>query len=382
MDYLVKNKQRTLLHEKYAFRYFQRLNRKRVEQADDYHTLNELEIKSIAATRKKSLFLAALFGTLGVLLLYLPLYFFPNFFWQIQMDLPYLGTMPIPVGFGIYGTVLAVAEITALVLLNLRTVYKVAYICGFPNIDDPNYEKHIQTLFEVGLEKPNKEILMFGINPLAGLSKLNIFFFTFFNLLKATLSNVLVKMFLARVLGRFALRAYIDLIGIPIFAFWNMYTTNRVIREAKVRIMAPNMIEHLNDKLYIALKDNEDFKRTLYDALQFIAVTKRTFHHNHFLLVDKLIHVFSIEIKKQKPLSRVELIHRVEMLDDDAKQGLARLLIFGMLIDGRLSIREKSVLDELSRQGLIHINFATLKAWEKSFIEGRGLNQLLETKIV
>lgn len=382
MDYLVKNKQKKLLHEKYAFRYFKKLTENRIETVDEYQTLNDQEIQTIKKIRQRSLFLAALFGTLGVLFLYVPLYIFPNLFWSFSLDLPYFGLIPIPVAFFAYGMLLAIIEITALVMLNLRTVYKVAYVCGFPNIDDPDYEKHIQTLFEVGLEKPNKEILMFGINPLAGLSKFNIFLFTFFNLVKATVSNVLVKMVLARVLGRFALRAYIDLIGIPIFSFWNMYTTNRVIREAKIRIMAPTMIAHLTDKLYEKLKHNEDFKTTLYAALQFIAVTKRNFHHNHFLLVDKLLHVFSIEIKKQEPLSRIELIHRAEMLDEDARQGLAKLLVFGMLIDGRLSYREKGVLDELCRLELIHINFETLVKWENAFIQGRGLASLLEAKIV
>lgn len=384
MDYLIEHKQKpkSLLHEKYAFRYFKKLTRKRAPEVDEYHILNDDEVKIIQYIRRNTLFFAGLFGSLGIISLYIPYYLCPEIFWVVTVNIPGMAQIPIPIVFTIYGLVLAILEIAALVVLNLRTVHQIAFVCGFPSREDPDYEKHIETLFEVSLEKPNKQILIFGIDPLAGLSKFNIILFTTFNLLKASLSNVLIKMVLARVFGRYMLRAYIDLIGIPVFAFWNMYAANRVIREAKVRIMAPNMIRHLSYTLHKKLHEDDHFKSTLYDALQFIAVTKRNFHHNHFLLVESLIQVFEFELKKQAPLSREELIKKAESLNENAKQGLARLLIFGIMIDGNLSYREKIVLEELHREGLIRIDFKTLKVWEKSFLEGRGLNELLEAKII
>ncbi|MEO1653885.1 MAG: hypothetical protein AAFU64_10085 [Bacteroidota bacterium] len=372
-----------LFHEKIVYRYLKKLiEHGNANKSDEFHILNPKEVKQIHIVKRNALLLSALAGTSGVLLLYLPYYFFESYFWSVNLPLPYLGPTPIPIGFGLYGLVLAIIEISFLVMINLHSVHRIALICGFPPMHDPDYERHVRTLFEVALEKPDKEILIFGINPHEGLNKFTIFTYTTLNLLKATLSNLIIKFIVARVLGRFAIRAYVDIIGIPIFACWNMYTAHRVIREAKIRIMAPSLIHNLTESLREDLASNHNFIETLYEALQFIAVTKRQFHHNHFLLVSRLFEAFPIAIENKKTLSRDELIAKAQNLDQNALQGLAKLLIFGILIDGHLSLREKKVLDELNRQSLIHVDFATLKRWERSFINGQGLSELTEAKIV
>ncbi len=369
-------------HEKFIFRYFQKISKRQNGAADAYHLLNQDEIEQIRQIRRKALLLAALYGALGVVLLYTPTYFYPEWFEGLPVEVPFWGEVRIPVGFTIYGTVLATIEIALLMMLNLHTVHRIAYTCGFPNAKDPAYQRHILTLFEVSLEKPDRAILDFYINPMEGLSRFRIFVITTLGILKATLSNLIVKTVLARVLGRFAIRAYVDLIGIPIFAFWNMYATHRVIREAKVRIMAPNLIKKLCDRLFARLHADEDFKTSLYDILQFIAVIKRNFHQNHFLLADRLLQVFDIQPRKQKPLTAEEIIRQASHLQFEARQGLAQLLIFGMMIDGKLSAREIKVIESLQARKLIQLEPRYLKEWENSFLAGKGMPDFFETQLV
>lgn len=371
-----------LFHEKYAFKYFEKLSEKYAQKENEYHILSQKELDKIHRIRLKAWLLASLYGGAGVVLLYLPSYLFPALFRNYPIRLPWLGLIEFPVMFTIYGILLAVLEIAALIILNVRTVHHIAASCGFPDPEDPHYQDHLSTLFEVSLEKPKKEILTFGINPMEGLSRWSIMFYTVFNLLKASLSNMFVKIVLTRVLGRFAIRAYIDLIGVPIFALWNMYATHRVIRAAQVHIMAPNLIQGLVNKLGMKLKNHQPFREALFDGLQFIAVAKRKFHHNHFLLVENIIQTFEIEYQNRKHLNQEELLETIKKLDEDAKEGLAKLFLFGMLIDGDLSGREQKVLKQLEKEDFIRFDFKQLKKWEKAFIEGKGLDDFFETKLI
>jgi hypothetical protein len=371
------------LTEKWAFDYFQHLETAEKPISEDaIHLLNPLEIKALQNIKNRALLLAFGFGALGVMALYLPNYLASHWFATIELDLPVLGKFKFPWVFTLYGVVLAILEIVALTILNLKTVKRMANICGFPRPQDLHYQQHIRILFEVSLEKPSTQILAYHINPYEGLSKWRLLMFNTLNLLKATLSNMLVKVVLGRVLARFAIRAYIDLVGIPIFGAWNVYAANRVIREAKVRIMAPNLIQRLTYILHQNFQNHLEFKANLYDALKFIAIAKRDFHHNHFLLADSLIRTFQLKIEEKPTPNREQIIQNIKKLDKAAREGLAKLFIFGMIIDGKLSRVERQVLLELSEKDeLLAFDFRQLWFWEKSFIAGRGLENFFNTDL-
>ncbi|WP_045113963.1 LBF_2804 family protein [Microscilla marina] len=375
-------KQRSLI-DRVAFNYFIKMVKKQSVQAeDDYHILNDKEVKAIHQIRRWALAWSAALGVLGVLVLYLPIHFFPALFPSISMNLPWWGPAKVPVVSTIYSIVLVVIEVYFLTIVSLQAVHKMAKVCGFPNIDDPDYEKHLEGLYSIGMERESTEMANYGINPMAGLNKYYLMLVVVINRLKGTITNLLIKLLLKHLLGRVMLRLWINLAGIPVYAFWNAWATNTVLKEAKVRIMAPNMVIQLTDQLYELLKDDEEFKDFLFDALQFIAVIKRKFHHNHYFLVEKLILKFDIETKDQKALGRAQLIDRVNSINPEAREGIAKLFLFGMIIDGKLSLKEKKTLQELQQQGLITFDWATLKSWERSFVNGQGLEELLASKVL
>lgn len=382
MEKLYKKKSKKIFYEKYAFRYFIRLSKKRSESENIFYILTEEEIHEIHQLRFKVSLLAGLLGSTGVFLLYIPYIFYRSLFWDWKIDLDFLGLIDLPIGFLIYGVILAIAEIAALMFLNLYAVHRIAYISGFPSVKDPRYNWYIDSLFEVGMEKVDKELLALGINPWQGLSRWVIFLYTLWNMTRATLSNVIIKLILARSLGRFAIRAYVDLIGIPIFAFWNIYTVNRVIREAKVRVLAPSLIQQFIEQIQLDLKNEKAFKDMLLESLQFIAITKRNFHHNHFLLAQELIQSFDIQPIEQAPTSQKQLIQKVKTFPYETRQALIKLLLFGILIDGKLSWREIRFLKKLQIENIILLDIEKLKEWEKSFLEGRGIPELLESELV
>lgn len=369
--------------DRLAFNYFIKMVKKQAGTAqDEYHILNENEVQAIRRIRNWALAWSAGLGILGVVVLYLPFYFMRSIFPDTAMHLPFLGHMKLPIIFTVYSTILVVVELYYLTIINLKAVHKMAKVCGFPNTNDPDYEKHLEGLYSIGMERESKEMSKYGINPLAGMNRYYLIVIVLLNRLKGTITNLLIKLIFKRLLGRIVLRIWIDLLGMPVYAFWNALAAHKVINEAKVRIMAPNLINQLTNQLHEELKDDEEFKDFLYDALQFIAVIKRKFHHNHYLLVEKLITKFDIQTKEEKALEKDELLDKVRNINSDAREGIAKLFLFGMIIDGKLSLKEKRTLEELQKLQLITFHWETLKSWEQSFFNGQGLDELLSTKVL
>lgn len=339
--------------------------------------LSKEQFKEIKKIKLRALILSAVAGTLGVLLLYIPPFFWPHIFewWTVKFLL--MGyEIPIPFFALIYGLVLAVTEIYYLVFINIRAVHRIARVCGFPPKDDPDYHFHVKSLVNIGVEKNAKNELSIGLNPLQGYSKFRVVMIFIWNRAKATLSNMVFKMLLRRILGRYVLRVYIELAGIPIMAGWNVYAASKVIDQAKIRILSPGLIQYTILYLHKKYKNDERFKEQIYDVLQFLAVKKRTFHENHYLLSINLIKTFNIEVKQLHEVNDDEFIERLKQLPAEMQDDISYLIIIGMIIDGHLSAQEKQALREMQQLHLIDYDIERIKNMMLSFKRGNGVTVL------
>lgn len=336
--------------------------------ADEPYILNQEERTTIKKVYWKTLAIAAMLGALGVLLLYIPQYLFPQLFpdtpirlFGKRYDLPLVTTA--------YSLFLVFAEIYVLTYFNLRAVRDISAICQFPFKQDPEFKKHQAALVEAALEKENLGILAFGINPYFGLPRGTYYVYFIFNKLKAALSNVILKLLIRRILGRFAVRAVTDLAGIPIYAFWNAWASHLVIREAKIRIMAPLIIRQFAASLKAEYGENELFKDNIVEALQYVAVLKRRFNYTHYLLTEEMFTVF--QCRKEAPES--DYAQKLVETEPGVRKGLLRLIVFGVLIDGNLSAGERKRLRTLHEKGILPIPIAQIEQMGKDYLEGRGL---------
>jgi hypothetical protein len=323
---------------------------------------------------------SALAGTLGVLLLYLPPHFFPEAFalWTVKHTL-FSTSFEVPYFATLYGIVLAVAEIYFLVYLNIRSVHKMALACNFPPRHDPNFNLHIKSLVNIGVEKNAKNELSIGLNPWQGYSRFRIIMIFVWTRIRATLSNVLFKMLLRRILGRYAVRVVVDIAGIPIMAGWNMWAANKVLKQARVRILSPGFIQQTVMYLHKKYHDNPQFIDLIYDTLQFLAVRKRSFHENHYLLSINLLKTFNVPLRNTHEVPD-NFIDKLEALPEEMQDDIAHLIIIGMIVDGHLSWLEKKSLDEMSEVGIIEYNTAEVKEIMHKFIQGQG-KEMLEQKL-
>ena len=369
--------------EKLAYNYLVQLAKLPGQSSESLHLLSDAEVKAIKKEVIITLFLAALFGTIGVLALYLPQYYFPQYFYEYKLFSPFSShVFSIPLVSIVYGVILVYIEIYALMAINIRAVFMIAQVCGFPDKNDPDYDKHIESLMRVGLEKDDKADSTYGIDPMQGASKWTLFIFLLINRLKATISNYIVKMILRRVLGRYALRMAIDIaVGIPVFAFWNAYASFIVIHETKVRIMAPTLIRQLCRNLYERYQNTPEFTAYIYDTLQYIAMSKRKYHHNHFLLAKNILLTFNIPVKEVHPLED-DYFEKIKNAKPEIKEGVIQLLLLGFIIDGNLSQQEKNTVAKLHEDGIIPYDLHKVKTWIRSFVKGKGLNGLVDMPVV
>ncbi|NOQ75995.1 MAG: hypothetical protein GQ574_28570 [Crocinitomix sp.] len=368
----MSDKKKLSFWEKFATKELSRVTA--VQSGNELFLLSEAELKALLKIRKSTYWKVGLSGILGVALLYGPYHIFgASLFPETQVWIPiYKEYIPLEIGFLIYSLVLVLVEIWFLTYTNIKAVVKIAHACGHPNPNDPNFDNNINALIAVGLEKKQNELESIGINPYEGLNPWGVLVFQFVLRLKAAATGFLFKLLIKKALGRFALRAVIDFAGMPVYAFWNIWGARKIMNEARIRVMAPPLIKRCAELLYEEQKDNQEFKKFLYDTLQLISESKRSFHYNHFLLSVTVLEKFGIEIKEEPPYNE-GFLEEISLLSAETRRGVQQLFIFGIMIDGGLSRREKKAIRYLIDKKLLQYSEADIVKWSKDYFDGRGI---------
>jgi hypothetical protein len=348
---------------------------KKVNTDNQLFLLNEEEIKLIHRKENIAVWLAAFIGTMGVVLLYVPQYVLPHWFPVTSITL-FGKTLAVPIVMLVYTVILVVIEILLLTFLNIWCAHEIAVATGFLNYQSKKEKDKRNLLINIGLEKKNKEILKYGIDPLQGINKKALLAWNFFFILKATLSNMLFKIFIQRALGRYAVKAVQDFAGIPIFAAWNAYGTRLILKEARIIIMGQNLIEEVCGRIRKDQEPAEDFKNLLYDTLQYIAVSKRDFHENHYILTKNLFDIYKIAPKDKHWLEE-GYYQKLHSAGKEQKEVCQLLIAIGFLLDGKLSYNERQQIKELEKEGLLDIGTGEIKKYQLDFLNGRGIETLI-----
>lgn len=342
--------------------------------------LDDVELLTLKKVHRNTIVWAAIIGACGVLFYYVPVYFsdfiandmvlkFSIFDKPISLAIP-----PLVLGF-----ILMFIEIVSLFHLNIRALEKMTVVTNFPNVVDPHYEVHMSALISIGVEKPRKNEFLIGLNPYEGYSKVWIFSLFLFNKMKAAVSNMIFKQLIRKLLGRYAIRIIVDLAGMPIFAFWNAYASHKILKQSKLRMLAPKIINYTTSVLKSKHSEKEEFKAILYDLLQYLAIKKRGYNENHYLLSLSLLSAFEIPTKTEHRLDPL-FNDKFTSLDEELRRDISKLLVVGMMLDGGVSKSEKIELIEMHEKGLIDVDIKTVKKMIKMFQNGQGI-QCIKTEL-
>jgi hypothetical protein len=108
-------------------------------------------------------------------------------------------------------------------------------------------------------------------------------------------------------------------------------------------------------------------------------MSKRRYHHNHFLLAKNILQTFQIPVKEAHALDD-EYFDEIKNANPEIREGVIQLLVLGFIIDGNLSSKERATLNRLHKDGVIDYDVHKIKQWMHSFVKGKGLDELLTTK--
>jgi hypothetical protein len=313
---------------------------------------------------------AAGLAVLGFLGYYLPVYRAPELFPAVTVTVPWLGrTMRLPWGELAWAVLLTTLELLCLTLLNIVGVHEIAVATGF--LTPETKAERAPALLSIGLERKTTEVTRYGIDPFEGLQPWMLFLFNLVLRLKGWLANQAIRYLVRVLLGRYAVRALLDFAGVPLYMAINTYAAHTVLREAKVGLMGPDAIRGLVRRLSGEVPSPAE-RALVYDTLQYIAVSKRDFHPNHYLLTKELLALWQVPPDARHPLP-ADYVERLAAAPRRT-QGVCQVLtLSGFILDGQLSWRELRRLGALQRLGVLADRPADVRRGLRRFLQGAGL---------
>jgi hypothetical protein len=343
-------------------KYFEKISRNKNIQENEVLVLDENERIAIRKIYQITLLKASILGLLGVVLYFLPIHLFPDLF--PFFDMKYLFEFKLEYGQLIFGIVLMILELHLLVLVNLKSVHQLANVTGFYN----KSENENQFLLDLGLGSKELGLNNYGINPYQEVNTKLLFFYNLLLKLKGFLANKLLQYLFKRLMGKYAVRYAIDYIGIPIYMFLNALGAYTVLNEAKICILGSNYVKKFINELNIEFLTN-DAKDLIYDTLQLIAMSKRDYHKNHYLLTAQLFNKFNIQIVDKKVFTP-EYYQKLAQSPFEIQELCKKIIVLGFILDGKISQNETKKIKTLENFGILKFNFNEIKYKCKQFKNG------------
>ncbi len=313
-------------------------------------SINSQELKEIQFIYRKTMLISGSIGALIIFIYYIPINWAPDFFNYWMMNISLFGyKFDFAVLPSLYNILLLIIELSILGVLHINAVRKLIILTQFPDPKSNDYSFHFSEMIDLTLGNTKSSEKLLGLNPYYGLPKFYITGIFIFNTTKAFLSNVIIKSVFNKLLGRYILRIYTDLMGMPVFFFWNAYTTRSIYLKAKYYIFGQSMVyfcvQHFGNKY----KDNPLFKDQIYELLAQISIHKRSFNKTHYFYSNKLFKQFEIDVVPDfKPNFTFKSI--INELPEGMAQDIITLFVVGIVIDGDINRREKNTLNFITSE--------------------------------
>lgn len=341
------------------------------------YMLNKDESSKIYRVISRTLFWSGVLGALGVVILFCTKYAFPWLFPRTTIHLPLVDySFKYNIVFFLYGLVLAYIELYLLYYINLKAIKRLIVICNYPHPSHPDFKEEISRLAMVGLEKSGKPGKEIGMNPYQGVPKFALTAYLLINFYKAALSNIIIRIVVTRIGGRTLGRVFVDMLGVPVFAFWNVLASRKILNEARIRIFSRPLTDRFVNGLYNEFHMNEEFIALIYDTLQYISIIKRNYNYTHYMFAKSMLNTFKIE-----PVGKHELPEnyfvKLESISESAKRGVEKLILFGMIIDGKISTSERVMIRKAKDVGVITYEMDEIEKLCKNYFRGKGLPGLV-----
>lgn len=226
---------------------------------------------------------------------------------------------------------------------SLSTAARMAKILGIPQeeLEQVELENSIpHWLVHAALGAPGFHGSMFGIDPLAKIGKMGLLIRKVLKKVRILVSAAVFKMILrrmwVRLLGRVSIRAYVELVSLPIFVLLNMLGMNGMIRDMRSRLvgreLTPKLIAHAFPEGLENLQPG--LRNAVHAGMEEQITTARFIHPN--------------QIRVLELLGEIERTNDVANEEQQRRANRFLLAVFAM--SGKNSLRCRKLIGQLELQ--------------------------------
>jgi hypothetical protein len=154
--------------------------------------------------------------------------------------------------WGVLGGVSALAAVLEIAFLSwdaLRTAHALANAAGVSWDGHEEREQTLAVLARAALEVANPIESDVGVNPLKETPRWRLVLAGVAYKLKVSATNIVLKLIVRRALGRAAVRTWLHFLSVPVTAAWNAVVCARVLREVRVRVLGPSLVDDVVARL-------------------------------------------------------------------------------------------------------------------------------------
>lgn len=227
-------------------------------------------------------------------------------------------------------------------------------------------------LARAALELPTPHQNALGVDPHREARRWQLLLASLVYKAKVAASTFLLKALLRRVLGRFAARAALEFVAVPVTALWNAVVCYRVLREARLRAMGPSLAKELAHWIEgdgTRFRESETAPQLTAWALGSAMVKNQFVHPNWVALLEHL----NLPGTLAGDFGDCPAFLRALGVASAPDQTPAlRALVAAALLDGRLTRAEREWLTEAFRVAKRPSPVAGVERACRAFVAGDG----------
>ncbi len=267
------------------------------------------------------------------------------------------------------------AEIFYLYWFVLRMVARISSIAGLCLSAQEIEQVIARGLSRAALEIPNPRAPIYGIDPYARVPRWKLIAYAVLYRIKVGVTSFVLRVLLRRILARTALRFFIPLIAIPVFAIWNGLMARWVMREVRIRIAGPVAVYDLAE--YISERRanlTEESRRLILQSVGEAIIRGEDAHPNYDLLLTRLLQDLEISpesIQIEWNSSRAGL----KNLNPQAQDLLLTVLTAVTILNSRLRKAQRDLLAEAHALCDRPFRVEALLGLRRQFVRGQGLSE-------
>lgn len=331
---------------------------------DDVHFLNERERQDLRRIQWRAMARAGIAGALSAAVVAAgELYGLPSL--GLGEDASQLGFYS---GLLLLSGLAAIIEIAYLYYDALRAVHDLARASGLTITTES--DEVAQALARAALELPDPREPVFGVDPSREVSGWRLLAASAAYKAKIAVSSFVLKAVLRRALGRAVVRSWLPFVAVPVTALWNVAICFKVLREARLRVMGPSAARAVMDEAAPHLVG--EARAVTLRAIAATIVKKHRMHPNHLTLLEEAHR--RLGAPTGRDLDDPErFLDELDALPEQASQAVLRVFAVALVLDGRLSARDKKLLGAAAARGPRPGLLDEVEALRHAFVHGHGL---------